>query len=646
MFRDLDQNLFVKEGELKPEETEQVFRLWSMNPENGKETETLFVLEKPEKEGPYRRDWLEKVWKEGPLRPSLSPPLREELTAFSEMLRMKLGRPFVCQIVRTGGAFKLMWIEEADDPDASCFPQLLRAVRGTGLRTGSPFKTSLYTALRRQGLRRFLNETALLKEKDMKEPLSARLYGRAYENISVAEAVLRKLPSYTREGFAEFYGLKTADCAAGRRSIPPFSFFYELKFYLAGRLAADSYDSGSKERRSGKEEMLALYEQALLEELPEQKLCVMWYQLSHAEFADVQGRLAAEEIILAGEYLRFRRRCGADPARLPVLGEHEEIKRFSALWKISRMLRKEQEDRQEKEKTSRPGAPSGGKSGDRSPAQFDSDSAEAKLAEYFPQTIHDRRYRKKLLRDLDFLLTAEGDEEEVCGHWPARRLPSASEKLTKTLARREALLARSQRLYLLLLRYCDRLGEQLLKDGVLTEARDWRFLQFEEISAYIKQDCDAATLREFAEKNRSYYFSGRHYMSPHILGCPPPKQELKGCAASPGKAEGRLCVCRSFKDLQKFRPGDILVCRLTDIAWSCHLLLASALVTTEGGIMSHPAVLAREGGKPCIVSLRMPLDAIKDGARAEVDGSSGTLRYLDEESDAEKSDNEESDGEK
>ena len=75
-------------------------------------------------------------------------------------------------------------------------------------------------------------------------------------------------------------------------------------------------------------------------------------------------------------------------------------------------------------------------------------------------------------------------------------------------------------------------------------------------------------------------------------------------------------------------PGDILVVRCTTPAYNLVLSLAGGVVTSEGGPMSHAAVLARELGIPAVIGVRDAFTAIPDGAMIEVDPVAGCVRIL------------------
>lgn len=80
--------------------------------------------------------------------------------------------------------------------------------------------------------------------------------------------------------------------------------------------------------------------------------------------------------------------------------------------------------------------------------------------------------------------------------------------------------------------------------------------------------------------------------------------------------------------LQQMEPGDVLVVPCTTPAFNLVLSMAGAVVTSEGGALSHAAVLARELGIPAVVGAPGALSEIRDGATVEVDPVDGVVRVL------------------
>ena len=62
-----------------------------------------------------------------------------------------------------------------------------------------------------------------------------------------------------------------------------------------------------------------------------------------------------------------------------------------------------------------------------------------------------------------------------------------------------------------------------------------------------------------------------------------------------------------------FQAGDVLVVNCTDVGWSPYFSLITGLVTEIGGLISHGAVVAREYGIPCIVSVTDATTRIQNG---------------------------------
>lgn len=100
---------------------------------------------------------------------------------------------------------------------------------------------------------------------------------------------------------------------------------------------------------------------------------------------------------------------------------------------------------------------------------------------------------------------------------------------------------------------------------------------------------------------------------------------LAGTACSPGRVTGPVRVVPTVDDFSWVRPGDVLVCRTTDPAWTPLFRLAAAVITETGGILSHAAIVAREYGIPAICGVEKALIQLYDDQRVTVDGSVGTI---------------------
>lgn len=104
--------------------------------------------------------------------------------------------------------------------------------------------------------------------------------------------------------------------------------------------------------------------------------------------------------------------------------------------------------------------------------------------------------------------------------------------------------------------------------------------------------------------------------------------ELRGMVACLGQATGKVKVCRGLSELNKFKKGDILVACMTQPEFVPAMKIASAIITDEGGLTSHAAILSREFKIPCITGTKYATKILKDGDVVEVDANNGIVRIL------------------
>ena len=104
--------------------------------------------------------------------------------------------------------------------------------------------------------------------------------------------------------------------------------------------------------------------------------------------------------------------------------------------------------------------------------------------------------------------------------------------------------------------------------------------------------------------------------------------EIEGTPASSGKARGTVAIVKGVSDLNKVRHGDILVAVTTHPDYVPAMQKAAAIITDEGGITSHAAIVAREFGLPCVVGTKHATKTLKDGDEIEIDADLGVVRKI------------------
>jgi pyruvate,water dikinase len=117
----------------------------------------------------------------------------------------------------------------------------------------------------------------------------------------------------------------------------------------------------------------------------------------------------------------------------------------------------------------------------------------------------------------------------------------------------------------------------------------------------------------------------------HLFGSSQAQHEetvLFGLAASKGVYEGPARRVSGPSEFGRIAKGDVLVTESTTEAFNILLPLLGGIVTDNGGLLSHAAIVSREYGIPGVVGTREATERIKDGDRIRVDGDAGEVTLL------------------
>lgn len=184
-----------------------------------------------------------------------------------------------------------------------------------------------------------------------------------------------------------------------------------------------------------------------------------------------------------------------------------------------------------------------------------------------------------------------------------------------------------------------RVLEQL---GIKTEREDVASMTIEEVKmvlndkelgdvsdrhvySYIEWDKDNQRLRIFA--------GGEGYKKIRELEKDIPKNEVIGEVACRGIVKGVVKVIplsmHPEEYLPKMEQGDILVSTTTGPELMPAIEKAAAIVTDQGGMMSHAAIISREFNTPCVVGTKYATEVFKDGDLVEVNAHNGVVRKID-----------------
>ena len=171
----------------------------------------------------------------------------------------------------------------------------------------------------------------------------------------------------------------------------------------------------------------------------------------------------------------------------------------------------------------------------------------------------------------------------------------------------------------------------------LDEARFMLWPEYERL--LVKGDFDSGGLAErkefcvlYSEEGRDLVFTGAE--AKRLAESATPKiregiKELKGQCACLGYAKGRVKIILSPADLPKMQRGDVLVAIATNPDVVPAMKKAGAIVTEQGGVTSHAAIVSRELGVPCVIGTKIATKVLKDGDLVEVDAMKGIVRKLE-----------------
>lgn len=112
------------------------------------------------------------------------------------------------------------------------------------------------------------------------------------------------------------------------------------------------------------------------------------------------------------------------------------------------------------------------------------------------------------------------------------------------------------------------------------------------------------------------------------------KHIAQGLGVSRGKVQARACVINQSSDFEKFEEGMILITHLTDPTMVPLMSKAAGIVCNIGGLTSHPSIVSREMGIPCIVSAkcvetgRNVTDVVEHGDVIQICGEKGEVHLL------------------
>jgi pyruvate,water dikinase len=187
------------------------------------------------------------------------------------------------------------------------------------------------------------------------------------------------------------------------------------------------------------------------------------------------------------------------------------------------------------------------------------------------------------------------------------------------------------------------LGERLHAEGHIENPRDVFYLDLDEIIAL--KDHEFATeweqlieerKKEFAaykeqpDPEERFFTYGNNFTDEYIYSkekLEPIEGDLSGIGCCPGRVQAKVRLVKDPNEIESLN-GDILVTSSTDPGWVTLFPTASAIIVERGSLLSHSAIVSREMGIPCIVSVTGLLRTLKTGDEIIMDGSTGEIQVV------------------
>jgi phosphohistidine swiveling domain-containing protein len=196
------------------------------------------------------------------------------------------------------------------------------------------------------------------------------------------------------------------------------------------------------------------------------------------------------------------------------------------------------------------------------------------------------------------------------------------------------------------------IGRKLVELGALDDPADTIWLKYNELR-YLMGDPENYDAKSIVSKRRAEHAEFGKVRPPDFIGTAsemhlqfpylnlwgfPEKLgfdmessgsgRVEGLGVSPGVVEGVAKVVFTPAEFDQVKAGDILVCQMTNPAWTPLFAIISGIVCDAGGMVAHPAVMAREFGIPGVTGTGVATREIKTGDRVRVDGSEGVVEII------------------
>mgnify|MGYP003291019615 CR=1 FL=1 len=530
----------------------------------------------------------------------------------------------------------------------------------------TPFMWSLYEYIWEYTLRKFLIDSKILSEKEIKgKKLGEMYFGRCYWNLSIVKQAMSKVIGYKEREFDNDYGITPTyegDGQTTRINLKSLNKIVEIA--IAQNKILKERDKNHIKYR---EDLLKLYKKYKYryDTNTITDVTTAWTRLIKRDYLKSESTYFWQifiNTIHQSLYKNTMLKYVTPSEYLKLLGTMDNISHllpFYNIWNLSRQIRKDTDAYNYWK--------------DNSVEQIKNDinnriskyytwdvekiikvfgyHSDKELDVTYPCYYEDISTIIKTIKDTVILDdsfspykdTTQGTKEynQVLNKLEANLGKKKLKKLEyKILKMREMLWWReeyrdiSTRFYYLIRVYTIKLAEKLLNQGIINEIDDIWYLKIQDILDWLSGLVTDEAIKQTIIKNREYYQAFRNYTSDNEIGGTRTESiknkglkgnTIKGLGANSGVITGTARVIKGFNEINRIQPGDILVTKFTDTGWTPKFATISGIITEYSGILCHAAIVAREYNIPAVVNCTGVMNKIKDGDNITVNGETGEV---------------------
>jgi pyruvate,water dikinase len=537
---------------------------------------------------------------------------------------------------------------------------------GVSSKVCTPFMWSLYEYVWEYSMKKFLLESKLFREKELRK-LGRMFFGRPYWNLSIAKEAMLKVPGFVEREFDEELGVTIQYEGDGRRSkMDPAKMFTLLRVVRAHFRIAKRQSKSLETRYIKKMDQYAFYKSGLSEHMSRETVVERWYQLVKDDY------LGSETLYFWQIFINTIRQPLFKSKLFRYVDYKGYLNLISGLGSVSHL--RNVVDLRELCASIR--------ADEKAFSYWTGCEPEAIKRDYlaknsmffldaFSKHIDEYGYHSDRELDVSYPCFSEDVTEVICvirnmlredtttsGESSERVLQEAYENqlqllrqevdpLTYRRLKKKILMMRtmlwwrenlkdiSTRFYYLIRMYSIELAKIYVQEGVIDEVEDIWYLSIQDVFDHIDGKKSKEEIRSIIARNRVYTSSFRKFKNDNEVcgafgqvkaGQTEDPASLRGVGCSDGIVVGRARVIENVSELHTINPGDILVTHFTDTGWTSKFTLLQGIVTEFGGALCHAAIIAREYGVPCIVSCENATRRIRDGAMIAINGVTGEIQ--------------------